>query len=97
MPDETVRVVLATPQAHQRAAQSGGVKVEFPDESTAVVRARGVAPSRLLALDVDTSRLGRKEIRIEADDPVVAAVLAWVLKPWLRPGRWRVNGISITR
>ena len=91
-----MRVVLATPGTRRQTAQGRGVKVEFPDESTAIVRARGVAPAQLLTLDVDTSKLSGREIQIEADDPVVAAVLAWVLKPWLRPGKWRVNGISIT-
>lgn len=90
MLDETIRVVMLS-----RDQGEASIQIQLMD-GIALVQARRVSIQEILYFSIETPDLGGREVHIEADDPVVAAVLAWALKPWLRPGRWRINGKKIT-
>ncbi len=101
MANETVRMVLGSAWAQARTDSASDntvpVHMEFPDEHRVILRVYPSATTRgILTLTLDTGLLSQKEIYIETPDPTIAATLAWYLKPWLRPGRWWVNGRSIT-
>ena len=66
----------------------GLAMIAVPDEVT-------VRDALLFAQERGAELAGR-QVQIFCDGPPVAAALAWALKPWLRAGRWAVNGKLIT-
>lgn len=70
------------------------LNTDTPGQAIIIVSSQATVADALAFAKRGMEIAGR-EVKICCYSPPVGAALAWVLKPWLRAGRWAVNDVMI--